>query len=72
MLSIADGSLTMRSARQWITVFGIRLRIPQLATVKVAETWVNGRQHVDVRLRSPLIGEWFRYSGSFTYAYQDA
>jgi hypothetical protein len=68
-LSITDGSLTMRSDRQWIRVLGIRLRIPQLATVTVTESWSDSRQHVDVRLRSPILGEWFRYVGSFRYHY---
>ncbi|MEW2011966.1 MULTISPECIES: DUF4166 domain-containing protein [Microbacterium] len=27
----------------------------------------NGRQRVDVRLRMPLLGEVFRYSGTFVY-----
>jgi hypothetical protein len=66
-LSITNGSLAMRSDRQWIRVLGVRLRIPQLATVTVTESWSDSRQHVDVRLRSPIFGEWFRYSGSFTY-----
>jgi hypothetical protein len=69
-LTIADGQLQMRSERQWMRVLGIRLRIPQLATVTVMESWVDARQHVDVRLRSPLVGEWFRYAGSFQYEYE--
>ncbi len=68
-LSITGGFLTMRSDRQWIRVLGVRVRIPQLATVTVSESWQEERQHVDVRLRTPVLGEWFRYSGSFTYSY---
>lgn len=68
-LSIAGGFLTMRSDRQWVRILGARLRIPQFATVTVTESWLDGHQHVDVRLRTPVIGEWFRYSGSFTYSY---
>jgi hypothetical protein len=71
-LAITDGFLTMRSDRQWVRILGARVRIPQLATVTVSESWLNGHQHVDVRLRTPVIGEWFRYAGSFTYSYPDA
>jgi hypothetical protein len=70
-LEISRGLLTMQSKRQWIRIFGVRVRIPQVATVTVSESWQNARQHVDVRLRTPVIGEWFRYSGSFTYGYLD-
>ena len=69
VLTIAGGFLTMRSDRQWVRILGARIRIPQLAVVTVAESWVDGRQHVDVRLTTPIIGEWFRYAGSFTYGY---
>jgi hypothetical protein len=72
VLTIAGGFLTMRSDRQWVRILGARIRIPQLASVTVSESWVGGRQHVDVRLTTPLIGEWFRYAGSFTYGYTDA
>jgi hypothetical protein len=70
VLSISNGFLQMSSDRQWARLFGIRIRIPQLATVTVSESWANGHQHVDVRLRSPVLGEWFRYAGSFSYVYQ--
>lgn len=69
-LSITDGFLTMRSDRQWVRFLGIRVRIPQFATVTVSESWADGRRHIDVRLRTAVIGEWFRYAGSFTYKCQ--
>jgi hypothetical protein len=69
-ITVADGALRMRSDRLWIHLGGARIRLPGLATVTVAESWADGRQHVDVRLRSPLIGEWFRYAGSFSYRYE--
>lgn len=69
-LTITDGLLEMRSDRQWIRLLGLRAPIPQLATVTVSESWAGDRQHVDVRLRTPVLGEWFRYSGSFSYQYQ--
>ena len=67
-ISISGGFLMMRSERQWVRLLGARIRIPQLANVTVSESWIDGRQHVDVRLRTPIIGEWFRYSGSFIYS----
>ncbi|HEX4057361.1 MAG TPA: DUF4166 domain-containing protein [Galbitalea sp.] len=70
-LTVRDGMLTMRSTRQWLHVGRARIRLPRLARVTVDESWVDGRQHVDVRLRSPLLGEWFQYSGSFSYRYEE-
>jgi hypothetical protein len=71
-LAISNGFLTMRSDRQWVRILGARVRIPQLATVTVSESWLDGHQHVDVRLSTPVIGQWFRYAGSFTYSYPGA
>ena len=70
-LRITDGLLEMRSDRQWLHLLGIRVRLPGFATVTVSESWRDGRQHVDVRLRSALLGEWFRYAGSFSYRYEE-
>jgi Domain of unknown function (DUF4166) len=70
-LTITNGLLEMRSDRQWLHLGGLRIRLPRLATVTVSESWLDGRQHVDVRLRSPILGEWFRYAGSFSYRYQE-
>jgi hypothetical protein len=70
-LTIANGLLEMRSDRQWLHLRRLRIRLPQFATVTVSESWLDGRQHVDVRLRSPILGEWFRYAGSFSYRYQE-
>ena len=68
-LTVTDGLLQMRSDRQWLHLWGARMRLPRFAAVTVSESWLDGSQHVDVRLRSPLLGEWFRYSGSFSYRY---
>jgi hypothetical protein len=68
-LTITDGLLQMRSDRQWLHLGRLRIPLPPFATVTVSESWLDDRQHVDVRLRSPLLGEWFRYAGSFTYRY---
>jgi hypothetical protein len=68
VLSITAGTVTMCSDRQWIRLLGVRFPIPQLATVTVVESWSNGRRHMGVRLHTAVIGEWFRYAGSFTYS----
>jgi hypothetical protein len=68
-LAVAHGLLQMRSNRQWLHLGRARIPLPRFATVTVSESWSDGRQHVDVRLRSPLLGEWFRYAGTFTYRY---
>lgn len=70
-LAITDGLLQMRSDRTWLHFGRARIPLPPFATVTVDESWADGFQHVDVRLRSPLLGEWFRYSGSFTYGYEE-
>jgi hypothetical protein len=70
-LQITDGLLEMRSDRQWLHLSGLRVRLPRFATVTVSESWQDGRQHVDVRLHSPMLGEWFRYAGSFSYQYRE-
>lgn len=69
-LAITDGLLQMRSGRTWLHLGRARIPLPPFATVTVDESWADGRQHVDVRLRSPLLGEWFRYAGSFTYHHE--
>jgi hypothetical protein len=70
-MTITNGLLEMRSDRQWLHLGKLRIPLPRFATVTVSESWLDGRQHVDVRLRSPILGEWFRYAGSFSYRYQE-
>ena len=66
-LTVNDDVLRMRSDRQWVRLGKVRIRLPMVATVYVTESWVEVSQHVDVSLRSPLLGEWFSYKGTFTY-----
>lgn len=66
-LSVDKGVLRMRSERQWIRLGSVRVRLPMVASVSITESWVKDLQRVDVHLRSPLIGEWFSYRGSFAY-----
>ena len=68
-LTVTDGLLRIRSDRQWLHLGRARFPLPRFATLTVAESWTDGFQHVDVRLRSPLLGEWFRYAGSFSYRF---
>jgi hypothetical protein len=73
---VIDGGLRMRSRRQWLHLGAARFRMPGLVRVTLAETAGaeapgGGRgetQRVDVRMTAPLLGEVFRYAGSFTYS----
>jgi hypothetical protein len=66
-LDIVDGSLHMQSRRQWLHLGRTRFRMPGLVRVTLAESADAGTQRVDVRMTAPLLGEVFRYSGSFDY-----
>jgi hypothetical protein len=71
-LAVVDGGLRMRSRRQWLRLGGVRLRMPGLVRVTLAES-AGGRpgaetQRVDVRMTAPVLGEVFRYAGRFTYS----
>lgn len=70
-LAVVSGGLRMTSRRLAVHVRGIRLPIPPLATMTLDERIdpVDAkRQHVDVRIAAPVLGEIFRYSGEFAYA----
>ncbi|MCM3696792.1 DUF4166 domain-containing protein [Microbacterium oleivorans] len=66
--SATPRGMVLRSRRLAWWVRGIRVPLPPLAGVEVRESDAGGgRQGVDVRLRMPLVGEVFRYSGTFAY-----
>jgi hypothetical protein len=68
-LDVIGGGLRMRSGRQWLHLGPVRLRIPGLVRVTLAEDALpDGRQHVDVRMTAPVLGEVFRYAGTFRYS----
>lgn len=69
--SVVDGALLMASDGCWLHLRGVRLPLPALLTarVRLLESWVHGRQRVDVRMVHPLLGEVFRYAGVFDYAH---
>lgn len=51
------------------------LLMPELREYFSGTSWAGSagsrfRQHVDVRLRTAFIGEWFRYAGNLTYKRQ--
>jgi Domain of unknown function (DUF4166) len=75
-LEIVDGGLHLRSRRQWLHLGIARFRMPGLVRVTLAETAAGGlrgveTQRVDVRMTAPVLGEVFRYAGSFTYSVVD-
>ncbi|MFI8631866.1 DUF4166 domain-containing protein [Microbacterium sp. NPDC077663] len=60
--------MVLRSRRLAWRFRGIRIPLPRVAGVEVRESDAgDGRQNVDVRLRMALVGEVFRYSGTFAY-----
>ncbi|WP_413353545.1 DUF4166 domain-containing protein [Microbacterium sp. 1P06AB] len=68
--SVQDGGMVLRSRALAWWVRDVRVPVPPLAHVEVrenADPGDSGRQRVDVRLRMPLLGEVFRYTGSFAY-----
>jgi hypothetical protein len=73
-LSIVDGALHMTSGQQWLHFGKVRVRIPGAVRVGLAERAIprsaaGHTQRVDVRMTAPLLGEVFRYTGSFSYTY---
>ncbi|TQJ30549.1 DUF4166 domain-containing protein [Microbacterium sp. SLBN-146] len=67
-LDVEDGGLRMTSEHLALRIGRLRFPLPRFATVTVDEAWRDSRQHVDVRVRMPLLGDVFAYAGSFTYA----
>jgi hypothetical protein len=66
-LDVVNGGLHMTSRRQWLHLGPMRLRMPGLVRVRLAETARGSTQHVNVRMTAPVLGEVFRYAGSFGY-----
>lgn len=74
-LWVHSGGLRMRSRGLAVRFAGIRLPVPRLATVHLEERihpTDPTRQHVDVRITAPVVGEIFRYVGAFTYEVRPA
>ncbi len=69
-LSVATGGLRMTSTRLAIYLGRMRIPLPPAATMTLDERidpTDPTRQHVDVRIAIPILGEVFRYTGTFTY-----
>lgn len=69
LLDIVEGSLRMRSRRQWLHLGPLRVRMPGAVRVDLTESAHPAGQHVDVRMTAPVLGDVFRYAGTFTYRY---
>jgi hypothetical protein len=70
-VAVVSGALYMKSTRLALRARGIRIPLPSLVTMRLRESIDDtdpSRQRVDVRLSAPLVGEVFRYTGTFTYA----
>lgn len=68
-LDVVNGQVRLRSRRLALRLGRVRVPLPPVATVTVVETVEGAGQRVDVRIRMPPLGEIFRYTGSFTYAF---
>jgi hypothetical protein len=69
-LVVESGGLRMTSTRLALHVGRVRIPLPRVATMTLDERTdptISGRQRVDVRITAPLLGEVFRYTGTFTY-----
>jgi hypothetical protein len=69
-LAVVSGALHMKSTGLAVRAGRVRIPLPPVATMRLEESTdhaVPSRQRVDVRLTAPLIGEIFRYTGTFTY-----
>jgi hypothetical protein len=69
-LSVVSGALHMTSTALALHVGRARIPLPPLATMRLREHVEEAettRQHVDVRIDAPFLGEIFRYTGSFSY-----
>ena len=68
-VAIADDGMRLVSRGLSLRLGSLRVPLPAFARVTVDERAAADGQHVDVRVRSPLVGEIFRYTGTFTYTH---
>lgn len=71
-VDVVTGELRLTSGRLALRIAGRRIPLPRVARVTVHERAQDAGQHVDVRIRVPLLGEVFRYAGAFTYRHMPA
>lgn len=70
-LSVVSGALHMTSTALALHIGRVRIPLPPLATMRLrehVEESETSRQQVDVRIDAPVLGEIFRYTGSFVYS----
>ena len=70
-VTVVAGALHMESTRLAVRAGRARIPLPPLVTLHLRESIdpvIPSLQRVDVRLTAPLIGEVFRYTGTFAYA----
>ena len=68
---VVGGQLTMRSRRLALRIAGLRMPLPPLVRLLIREQALAGgeaAQHVDVRMKAPIVGEIYGYRGTFAYA----
>jgi len=68
-LEVVDGALRLHTERLWLNLGRVRLALPRLARIRLVEESVENGQRVSAVLSSPVIGDWFEYTGEFRYAY---
>jgi hypothetical protein len=68
-IAVVHGGMRLVSQGLSLRLGTLRLPLPAFARVSVDERAAGEGQRVDVRVRSPLVGEVFRYTGTFTYAH---
>lgn len=68
ILDVVSGALHMRSRRQWLRLARLRLPLPPIVRVTLTEQTSGDGQRVDVRMTAPVLGEVFRYAGTFSYS----
>jgi hypothetical protein len=65
--TVDNGMLRLTTERLWLHLGPVRIPLPNVARIALTERTLDAGQHVDVALRTPLVGEWFTYRGAFTY-----
>jgi hypothetical protein len=74
-VAVVAGALHMTSTGIALRAGRARIPLPRLATMHLVERTDPAdpsRQRVDVRIAAPLVGEVFRYTGSFEYTIRAA
>lgn len=68
-IRVEGGGLRMESRRLALRIRGLRIPIPRVIGLTLRETVDDdGVQHIEVRVRAPLVGEVYGYVGAFRYA----